>query len=47
MQLAEWYNAMVSKHQRNPDPQNVGQKEKGRNPRPNDQNKCAKNGKPH
>ena len=33
MQLAEWYNAMFSKQQHNPDLQNAGQA-KGRNPGP-------------
>ena len=33
MQLAEWYNAMFSKQQCNPDLQNAGQA-KGRNPGP-------------
>ena len=42
MQLAEWYNAMFSKQQRNPDLQNAGQV-KGRNSK----NKSAKNGKPY
>ena len=46
MQLAEWYNAMFSKQQRSPDLQNAGQKQKGRNPGPNSQNKSAKKGKP-
>ena len=47
MQLAEWYNATFSKQQHNPNPQNAGQKEKGRKPQPNSKNKSAKNGKPH
>ena len=42
MQLAERYNAMFSKQQRNPDLQNAGQA-KGRNP----PNKSTKKGKPH
>ena len=42
MQLAERYNAMFSKQQRNPDLQHAGQA-KGRHPK----NKGAKNGKPH
>ena len=46
MQLAKWYDAMFSKHQHNPDPQNAGQV-KGRNPGPNGQSKSAKKGKPH
>ena len=41
MQLAEWYDALFSKQQRNPDLQNAGQV-KGHNP----QNKSAKKGKP-
>ena len=45
MQLAEWYDAMFSKQQCNPDPQNAGQV-KGRNPGPNGQTKSDKNGKP-
>ena len=45
VQLSEWYNAMFSKHQCNPDPQNAGQKEKGRSSGPNGQNKSAKKGK--
>ena len=45
IQLAEWYNAIFSKQKRNLDPQNAGQKVKGRNPGPNGQNKSAKNGK--
>ena len=45
MQFSEWYDATISKHQYNPDPQNAGQV-KGRNPSPNGKNKSAKNGKP-
>ena len=41
MQLAEWYNTMFSKQQRNPDLQNSGQAY-GRNPK----NKSTKKGKP-
>ena len=42
MQLSEWYNAIFSKLQHNPDLHNAGQA-KGCNP----QNKSAKKGKPH
>ena len=45
MQLAEWYDAMFSKQQYNPDPQNAGQV-KGCNPGCNNQSKSAKKGKP-
>ena len=41
IQLAEWYNAMFSKQQSNPDSTNAGQA-KGCNPGPNGQNKSAK-----
>ena len=44
MQISEWYNAMFSNQQHNPDPQNTGQV-KGRNPGPNGQTKSAKKGK--
>ena len=45
MQLSEWYNAMFSKQQYNPELQNAGQA-KGYNPGPNGQSKSAKKGKP-
>ena len=45
MQLSERYNAIFSKQQCNPDPQNTGWV-KGRNLGPNGQTKSTKKGKP-
>ena len=47
MQLSERYDATSSKQQHSPDLQNASQKQKKRNPGPNDQSKSTKNGKPH